>query len=115
MGIKLKGGMWCPNCRCLVPGQKPTHPIRNTIASIGAVGGGLGVLLAKREKYICPDCGQPVRAATKAELGKPDPPRKTKPSGRPEWRCEKNGHLLSNKRDVCPIDGSPARWVGTTD
>jgi hypothetical protein len=69
MAAKTKGGMWCNYCRRPTLGVKNTHRLRNT----GAVGstvmtGGLSLLFAKNESYVCQMCGGPVEKARELAL-----------------------------------------------
>jgi len=69
MGAKSKQGMWCDYCQVPVAGEKATRRARNTAAVVGALPtAGLSLLATKTEGYHCPNCGQPVRRATKQEV-----------------------------------------------
>lgn len=123
MGVKVKGGMYCQRCDKPVMAQKSGHGVRNTLSVGGVLAtGGLSLLGTKSEKWCCPFCGGPVikekfkgtptisealasraqRKHQEKELGE----------GKLEWRCEKNNHLLDQRKRplVCPIDGSSAGW-----
>lgn len=74
MAQKVKPGMWCETCQTPVAGSKNRHRVRNTAAAVGIVTNpavnflfpiGLGF---KKDRYFCPNCGQPVRKATAREL-----------------------------------------------
>ena len=58
MGVKVKGGMYCPQCQAPVAAQKTGHGIRNAIATVTAPVG--GVMFAAVEGWHCPTCGGPV-------------------------------------------------------
>jgi len=65
-GQKIKGGMWCQRCGP-VAAVKNTHGVRNAAGVGGAfMTAGLSLLIAKREFYVCPNCGGPVRGAWRA-------------------------------------------------
>lgn len=107
MGVRVKGGMYCPRCKQPVLARKTGHGVRNTVAIGGALAtAGLSLLVAKREKWRCPNCGGPVKPLTQRRPSQP-PRRKT------QWRCEKHGHLLDRKTMTCPIDGSAGGWRST--
>jgi hypothetical protein len=64
MGQVNNGGMWCDYCNRPVMGVKNTHHVRNTLGVAGiAATGGLSLLLAKTERFVCPNCGNTVRRA----------------------------------------------------
>jgi hypothetical protein len=63
MGAKTKGGMWCDYCRRPTLGVKGTHRVRNAGAVGGTVmTGGLSLLFATNEKYVCQGCGSQVQS-----------------------------------------------------
>jgi hypothetical protein len=72
MAERMKAGMWCTVCDAPVAGVKQTHRTRNTTAGLLAFGtGGLSLLGAKVEGYICPRCGQKsLRPATQADFAR---------------------------------------------
>jgi hypothetical protein len=110
MGVKIKGGMYCDRCKQPVAAHKQTHPVRNTIGTVGLIGGGLGAFALKKEKWICPVCGGPTTLVSAVTASSPTVARA------PGWkkgqrRCSKNGHLLGRQHLTCPIDGSPVLRV----
>jgi hypothetical protein len=114
VGVKVKGGMYCP-----VMAQKTGHGVRNT-AAVGGIfaTGGLSLLGSKVEKWRCPICGGPTipqatmraNVAIERALSGSKRKAKAKSGGKVGWRCEKNGHQLDRHRTTCPIDGSRAGW-----
>src|SRR5664280_934116 len=62
MGIKTKGGMFCfENCKRPVAAVKTGHGVRNSLASVGALGtAGMSLGAVKVEGWHCPTCGGPV-------------------------------------------------------
>jgi hypothetical protein len=107
MGVRVKGGMYCPRCKQPVLAQKTGHRVRNTIAIGGVLNTlGLSLLAAKSEKWRCPNCGGPVKPLGRVRRSQPRRPKT-------QWRCEKHGHLLNRKTTTCPIDGSAGEWRST--
>jgi DNA-directed RNA polymerase subunit RPC12/RpoP len=105
MGVQVKGGMYCPRCKQPVLAQKTGHGVRNTVAIGGTLAtAGLSLLVAKREKWRCPNCGSPVEPHGPGRRLSQPRRRET------QWRCEKHGHLLNRKTMTCPIDGSAGGW-----
>jgi endogenous inhibitor of DNA gyrase (YacG/DUF329 family) len=111
MGVKVKGGMYCPRCDRPVLGQKSGHAVRNTLAIGGAVAtAGLSLWGSKTEKWSCPICGGPVIREARAVAEKFMREQPSERVGPKEWRCEQ-GHVLEERRPlVCPKDGTPACW-----
>jgi predicted RNA-binding Zn-ribbon protein involved in translation (DUF1610 family) len=72
VGVKVKGGMYCPNCKQPVLAQKTGHGVRNT-AAVGAAltTAGLSLLGTKVEKWRCPACGGPAKPITQARPSRP--------------------------------------------
>jgi hypothetical protein len=107
MGVRVKGSVYCTRCKQPVLAQKTGHGVRNTIAIGGVLNTlGLSLLVAKKEKWRCSNCGGSVKPLGRAQRSRP---RRSKT----QWRCEKHGHLLDQKRTTCPIDGSAGGWRST--
>lgn len=94
-GTVVKDGVvTCPHC-----GSQSFESARTKKVKLAF---GVASLLAS-PKLRCNGCGRfldPKKAAPQKSA-----PVKRAPRGM--GRCEKNGHLVDAKRDVCPIDGSP--------
>lgn len=84
----------CPHCR------RTVVPVKHSGVSVARVlvVGPLALAAKKTKQLSCPACGTPL-TASKA------------PGGFGTYRCTKNGHKLSSKRAVCPIDGSPVHRI----
>lgn len=67
--MKIRGGMWCDFCDLPVTGEKSTHRTRAAAIAITAIpSGGASLLASRRDRYVCPNCGQPVRAARREDF-----------------------------------------------
>jgi hypothetical protein len=61
MGVKVKGGMFCPQCDKPVAAQKGTARLRNTLGVVFMpVTGGASGLGTQVNDWHCPTCGGPV-------------------------------------------------------
>jgi hypothetical protein len=54
LGVKVKGGMWCPSCERPVAGQKSTQ-------KVAKLSGALTGYIPTPGDYHCPHCGSRVR------------------------------------------------------
>ncbi len=59
MGMKVKGDYYCDRCDKPVAAQKPTHRMRNILATLTLPLG--GALAYTTGYWHCPHCGGPVR------------------------------------------------------
>lgn len=72
MATKIKGNMYCNNCKCRVAAVRNGHGLRNGFAFGGALAtAGVSLLAHKAEKWLCPHCGGPAVHAALA--GRPTP------------------------------------------
>jgi hypothetical protein len=100
--VDTDGSVRCPKCGAV---NSFTSKRTGKAKLFGVVTVGVGaVAMPKRLK--CNGCGTNLkRGGTNLKRGEPPRQAPTR-RGRGEWRCEKNGHFLDQKRESCPIDGS---------
>lgn len=63
MSVKTKGNQWCERCGKAVMAVKSTHRLRSiSAAAMIPFSVGVSGFAAKRDPYVCPGCGGPVRS-----------------------------------------------------
>jgi ssDNA-binding Zn-finger/Zn-ribbon topoisomerase 1 len=121
MGVKVKGGMWCPNCGA-VAAQKSTHRFRNVAATLTLpLTGGASALGYAAGGWMCTNCGGPVyslkQAEAAAEAQKPATPAETpeqQARQRGSWDCPTcHWRELSIKNAKCPRCRTPNPFANT--
>jgi len=62
MSVKVQGNRWCDRCKAPVVAVKSTHRMRNSAVAVTApLTGGLSLAGAKRDPYVCAQCGGPTQ------------------------------------------------------
>ena len=76
MGVKVRGGCWCPQCERAVAAIKSTHRLRNAAATVAApVTYGASLAGVRVDDWLCPSCGGPVLKLVSAESATATPSR----------------------------------------
>lgn len=87
MGLRTKGGMWCPRCQRPVVGVKATHAFRNILSVLLLpLTAALSIFGLRVSPYVCPRCGSRVRRIPLGQpsgAGAPAGPARSTPSWTP--------------------------------